>query len=195
MSFLKNIESLTKIIINAIKIKNELKKDNDKDKIELETEKIINDEIENKNNTRLSDAIRKEKQEKINSMKNIIILVILCLFSGCQLFKDPVKQEIQNHYDINSLKSSEKTYRISEPQVISIYDGDNITNYNFTIDWFVVHSDFLKTFNENQNLILNNNKKTEDYIKSLKNSGIVLVIITVSLLIINFILIYKLKIK
>ena len=161
MKFLNSIDHITNIIVNYLKIKRYLndKKEKEEKELEIKTDKYLNEEIDNSNDTRISDAIRKEKQKQINNLKyNTLILIVVSMLSGCSLFTS-TKTQLLNQYDINSLKSTDKTYRITEPQNISVYEDGIQTNLWFHRDWFIVHKDLLKDYNENQNIILNNQSK------------------------------------
>ena len=102
-----------------------------------------------KGNLDVVDAIRKEKQERIDKLKQQLLKIIIisfCLFiSGC--FNIPKDQP----WDVNSLKESERTFRIKE-QTIKV-DG-KWKSINFDEGWYLVSQDHMKTFNENQDDLL-----------------------------------------
>ena len=57
--------------------------------------------------------------------------------------------------DTNSLKTTDRTWNLFIGQNITIRndDGKQEVSY-FDQQWFLVHKDWIKTFNENQNFIL-----------------------------------------
>lgn len=91
---------------------------------------------------------------------SLLLLFVCC---GCFSFKEqlPTNNEIIEMYDSNSLKTSEKTYKIQDQTVISVYDNNKKSNIKFNDNWFVVHSDLLKTMNENQDYIIEVIKKKD----------------------------------
>lgn len=100
-------------------------------------------------------------------MKKIfIIFSLLICFCGCQYFTNsPISEmpeTLYENYDVNSLKSTDITYQLSEIDEIHVLvDGDKKL-IRFTEDWYIVHKDWIKTFNENQDIIINSaiQKKT-----------------------------------
>lgn len=122
--------------------------------------------------TKICDAIRIEKQKKIeealNKMKVESAVVFLCasLFvGGCGIF-NPSIREIpaninENAVDVNALKTTDKTYQVCNPTVIKVDDGKKQT-LSFDKNWYLVHADWLKKFNENQDALLSllDSKKT-----------------------------------
>lgn len=123
-----------------------------------------------KGNTEIIDAIRKEKQKRIDDMKNNLITIVgillipFCLTS-CRLF-NPTSQidmkVIEQKWDSNSLTEKDKTYKFSD-QSIKITNDSKPTMFHG--DWFVVNQDFIKTFNENQDTLI----KSLEKIKSITN--------------------------
>jgi len=127
----------------------------------------------------ICDAIRLEKQQRIeqglNEMNikptsNVISLLIITLgitwITGCASWFNPAIREIPanihgNAVDVNSLKSTDKTYQIVETKAIEVSDGKKQTIV-FNDNWFMVHKDWIKKFNENQNALLSliESKKT-----------------------------------
>ena len=172
---INTIAKILDILISVFKLQDLV------DKIKLKfnkdhiVNKIVNDELENKNNTRFSDAVRKQKQEKINMIKTILISFLL-ICAGCELFhnsQNTIPPDILDMYDLNSLTASDKTFRICHTNKITVYDGDIKTNLFFSSEWFVVNKDLLKTFNENQNLIIQKNKEYGRTIMILCSVGII----------------------
>jgi len=102
-----------------------------------------------KGNLDVVDAIRKEKQERIDKLKKQllkIIIILFCLFTaGCYTIPET------ETWDVNSLKESERTFRIKE-QTIKV-DG-KLRPVNFDDNWYLVSEDHMKTFNENQDDLL-----------------------------------------
>ena len=120
--------------------------------------KKFNSDIEN-GDTKLPDAFRKKKQEEINilihkeKIKNLSIILILLLFvGGCIHLVIPSSKPL---IDTNSLKTTDRTWNLFIGQNITIRndDGKQEVSY-FDQQWFLVHKDWIKTFNENQNFIL-----------------------------------------
>ena len=102
-------------------------------------------------------------------MSKIISILSVLLLSGCALFQPslPSKQEILDNYDVNQLKSTDKTFRLTKPQVVEVYDKEKKTEVIFDTTWFVVSTDLMKTYNENQNTIitlLNDRKQIQEKI-------------------------------
>jgi len=103
-----------------------------------------------KGNLDVVDAIRKEKQMKIEQLKKSLlplILFILFLFNGC--ISIPVSTE--RTWDVNSLKTEDHTFRIKE-QTIKV-DGE-WSSIKFNEGWYIVSEDHIKTFNENQDTLI-----------------------------------------
>ena len=89
-----------------------------------------------------------------------IIIVVLFFICGCINIK-PNKiseSDVIQQIDVNALKTQEKTYKIVDNQSITVYDNNDIKNLKYNSDWFIVHKDFIKLCNENQNFILDNFK-------------------------------------
>ena len=72
---------------------------------------------------------------------------------------------IQETFDVHQLKTEDKTYKLSNIQEICVYDKSCKTNYVFGTSWYVVHSDILKTMNENQDLLLEELKNKPKHLK------------------------------
>jgi len=98
-----------------------------------------------KGNLDIVDAIRKEKQERINKLKQQLMKIVIVLFclciAGCYTIPET------KTWDVNSLKDSERTFRIKE-QTIKV-DG-KWESVKFDEGWYIVSQDHIKTFNENQ---------------------------------------------
>ena len=77
---------------------------------------------------------------------------------------EKLKEEILQSYDKNILKSTDKSYRISEDVVVPVYVEGIKKKCLFTSENFIVHTDFIKTYNENQDLIIKKltNKKQDN---------------------------------
>jgi hypothetical protein len=103
-----------------------------------------------KGNMDVVDAIRKEKQKRINDLKRRLlrlILISLCLFVyGCGTI--PIHEK---SWDVNSLQEDERTFQIKEQEIA--VDG-KFGKVKFDAGWYVVSEDFIKTFNENQDSLL-----------------------------------------
>ena len=100
-------------------------------------------------NVRVIDAIRKEKQERINSMKRklfFIPLIFSIFVSSCNTIP-----KYEESWDINSLRDEEKTYQIKS-QDIKV--NGKLNKIHFNSDWYLVHRELIKTYNENQDNLL-----------------------------------------
>ncbi len=91
-------------------------------------------------------------------MKKFLTFALLTLFSTGCIFLHKQQQQVPNDlyisYDENSLKSTDVTYRLVGEPVIEVYVEGKKEKIRFTEKWFIVHEDWLKTFNDNQNLLL-----------------------------------------
>lgn len=113
-----------------------------------------------KGNLNVVDAIRKEKQERINKLKrNLLNIFLICAFcSTCIISCNSIpKKDIA--WDINSLKTEEQTFQIKEQ---SIKVNGKFKSIKFDENWYLVHENFIKTFNENQDTLLNVLEKTKE---------------------------------
>lgn len=101
-------------------------------------------------NLKLVDAIRKEKQERINKLKNQLLkcLIPISFFFIVSCNSIP---KYEKPWDVNSLRDEEKTYRIQEQ---NIWLSGKLNKTRFTDDWFLVHREFIKTHNENQDTLI-----------------------------------------
>ena len=124
------------------------------------------------------DAIRKEKQEKIDQMKRelgFVLILIFSMFVTTSCFTRhpstsiPIPHEStianiipnisevpkdvpQEHViDPNSLKTTEKTFPIKDQEIR--VSGD-IFKTKFPGNWFMVHEDLIKNYNENQDTLI-----------------------------------------
>jgi len=150
----KLLIDLVKLGVNISKKQSDLLKwrmsDDAKKYYTREENKVFYKELK-KGNLKVVDAIRKQKQKRINALRQevlngSIILLICCILSSCILI--PKKD---NEWDINSLKNEEHTFKI-KAQNIKL-DGQ-LKSVRFDDNWYIVHDDFIKTFNENQDLLL-----------------------------------------
>lgn len=126
-----------------------------------------------KGDTEICDAIRIEKQRKIeealnkmNIKKIAIPCILMCfLLSGCGLLNIGIREVPKNINDnavnVQSLKTTDKTYQVVDTQNIKVDDGKKQT-ISFDENWYLVHRDWLKKFNENQDALINliDSKKT-----------------------------------
>lgn len=111
-----------------------------------------------KGNSEIIDVIRKEKQKRIKELKRttkiILVFFMTSLLIGCV--------SIPNDINLapSALKTTEKTYSIKRPQVLSTSQG----SIQFDKGWHVVYKDYIKEHNENQNDLIQalerNNKIT-----------------------------------
>ena len=103
-----------------------------------------------KGNMEVIDAIRKEKQKRIEKLKSTLlplIIITMLFICGCSMI--PVSTE--HTWDVNSLKESERTFRIKE-QTIKV-DG-KWKSIKFDEGWYLVSEDHIKTDNENQDTLI-----------------------------------------
>ena len=158
------LESASKLITLFVDIETKLLNwklsDDAKKYYNDQVDKKFNSNIE-KGNTKLPDAIRKEKQDRINilinkeKLKTLPIVILTMLFiHGCIHIMFPSSIDKPN-VDVNSLKTNDRTWNLYTSQPINIRndDGKQEISY-FNENWFLVHKDWIKTFNENQNFIL-----------------------------------------
>lgn len=111
-----------------------------------------------KGNSDIVDAIRKEKQQRIEDLKRqsliVFILIFLLPLASCSMFRSlpiPDTKVIEQKYDANSLAEKDKTYKFSDQDLRL---NGNMIKTEFKGDWHIVSEDFLKTFNENQNTLI-----------------------------------------
>lgn len=123
-----------------------------------------------------------------------IFCIFFIGFIGCVSI-DEIPKNLYENYDVNSLKSTDITYQLATTNDVSVivYDKEELIRFNQ--DWYLVHKDWIKTFNENQDTILDmlDQKKSqrienwENKKKIIKNVvwysiiGIVLLIVGVKL--------------
>lgn len=128
--------------------------------------------------------------------KYFFFIFCICFigFIGCVSI-DEIPKNLYENYDVNSLKSTDITYQLATTNDVSVivYDKEELIRFNQ--DWYLVHKDWIKTFNENQDTILDmmDQKKSqrienwENKKKIIKNVvwysiiGIILLIIGVKL--------------
>lgn len=128
--------------------------------------------------------------------KYFFFIFCICFigFIGCVSI-DEIPKNLYENYDVNSLKSTDITYQLATTNDVSVivYDKEELIRFNQ--DWYLVHKDWIKTFNENQDTILDmlDQKKSqrienwENKKKIIKNVvwysiiGIVLLIVGVKL--------------
>ena len=127
-------------------------------------------------------------------MKNIFILFLLLICNGCFTSKPqqeviPQKEEIIQVYDVNSLKTTDITYRVQNKTKIPVYQEGDKKTVLFTEDWFIVHKDLLKTMNENQDLLTKLLKKNKNGIYFPRYIGYIMIALG-ALMILNSILIF-----
>lgn len=127
-------------------------------------------------------------------MKNIFILFLLLICNGCFTSKPqqeviPQKEEIIQVYDVNSLKTTDITYRVQDKTKIPVYQEGDKKTVLFTEDWFVVHKDLLKTMNENQDLLTELLKKNKNGVYFPRYIGYIMIALG-ALMILNSILIF-----
>lgn len=89
------------------------------------------------------------------------VLFTLVLISGLMGCWHLPKDLNQDDYDVNSLKSTDKTYQLAKIQTIEVIDDKKIEKA-FDDNWYLVHNDWIKTFNKNQDSLL---KLLEDLMK------------------------------
>lgn len=80
----------------------------------------------------------------------LFTLIVMISINGCRMLPKDINQ---NEYDVNSLRTTDKTYQITEPQIIKVNDDKKIEML-FDSNWFLVHNDWIKTFNKNQDTLL-----------------------------------------
>ena len=118
-------------------------------------------------NISVVDAIRKEKQQRINDMKtdvlSLLLIIMIPFISSCFTSSNSVPvpdfQIIEQQWNSDSLKDKDKTYKIEE-QTIKIEDESKPVH--FKGNWFIVNEDFIKTFNENQDTLIKSLEKTKE---------------------------------
>lgn len=127
-------------------------------------------------------------------MRKYFFFIFCICFIGCVSI-DEIPKNLYENYDVNSLKSTDITYQLATTNDVSVivYDKEELIRFNQ--DWYLVHKDWIKTFNENQDTILDmlDQKKSqrienwENKKKIIKNVvwysiiGIVLLIVGVKL--------------
>lgn len=95
-------------------------------------------------------------------MKKILFIIsFVCILSGCFSISIPAIID-GNAIDVNVLKENDRTWNIAKNQTIIVSVDNNDTKMNFNEKWYLVHEDWIKTFNENQDLLI-------EYFKNSKN--------------------------
>ena len=128
-------------------------------------------------------------------MKTFIFFLITLMCCGCFTSKPeqqtviPQKEEVIQVYDVNSLKTTDITYRLQNKTKIPVYEEGDKKTVQFNEDWFVVHKDLLKTMNENQDLLTKLLKKNKNGIYFPKYIGYIMLALG-ALMILNSILIF-----
>ncbi len=129
------------------------------------------------------DAIEKEKQQRINDLKQqflkcIVIILFLSILNSCSMI--PKKQ---NTWDENSLLTNEKTYQLKSQ---NIKVKNQLSSVPVDDNYYIVHRDYIKTFNQNQDDLLASLNKLKDQDKYMKiglgSMVIILVIIILFIL-------------
>lgn len=83
---------------------------------------------------------------------SIFVFVLCLVVAGC--LSPDVPKDINETYDVNSLKTTDVTYQLATTNTVSVLVDQSEKSMTFTTDWYLVHKDWIKTFNENQNTIL-----------------------------------------
>lgn len=121
------------------------------------------------------DAIRKEKQNRINKMKSLLPLIIcLPLLSSCAS-DIPF---IEKKWDVNSLLEKDKTYALDQESVKIKGKSDPI---QFKGNWYIVSEDFVKTFNENQDTLIASLEKVKEINAKVERSNKVILYLFIPL--------------
>lgn len=162
------LSGLIRIGVNLTNKQNELLKwrmSPDAQKYYTEQENIDFYKALSKGDISVVDAIRKEKQQRINQMvQELLSIVMICLLSlctSCTMFHSPLNNVpvIEQKYNTQSLQEKDKTYKLEEQPV----KVENVkAPVLFKGDWFVVPEDFIKTCNENQDKLLKALEKTKE---------------------------------
>lgn len=144
-----------------------------------------------KGNLETVDAIRKEKQHKIEKLKNslVTIIILICGLSLVGCLRMP--KQIDKSYDTRSLKFSDQTFEFNNQ---NIRLSGSIKSTHFDGDWVVVSKDFIKTFNENQDALIesltqqkNMKNKLEIYkMISMASVGGLIVLLIICIILIAF---------
>lgn len=87
-------------------------------------------------------------------MKKILFVVsFVCVLSGCFNISIPAIVD-SSAVDVNVLKENDRTWKLAKNQTIIVSVDSNDTKMNFNEKWYLVHEDWIKTFNENQDLLI-----------------------------------------
>ena len=153
-----------------------------------------------KGDTKVIDAIRKEKQQRINDLKNNVLSVILFLFMiplvtcSCSLFNNKSQLDmkiIEQRWDSNSLTDKDRTYKLDISKPVKIETESK--SIFFKGNWYIVNEDFIKTFNENQDTLLKSLEKTNELKNKNEQQKNILVILSIVSFICIFIMFLKRK--
>lgn len=149
------LDKVLSVLTMVIKILDVFTRKTKQKQMDKKKNEIFNDKLNSKD-TSICDAIRKDKQKKINSLKTCILFTIIMFTFGCINIKPQpnIEETTIESIDIHQLKTEDKTYKIVDKQQIKVFDKSEEKDYVFTEDWFVVHSDILKSMNENQDLLI-----------------------------------------
>jgi len=137
-----------------------------------------------KGNMLVVDAIRKEKQKKIEDLKRSLLSIIVVLFIISFTSCGTVPNVYENSYDVNSVKETEKTHVFNDQDIK--LSGD-LKSTKFNGEWVIVHPDFIKTFNENQDTLIECLQK----LKKIKYVNVGLSITTLVLSILSIIMVLR----
>ncbi len=112
-------------------------------------------------NMDIVNAIRKEKQDRINKLKQDLLLgFMLCLISlsliGCIPMNNGIEIPLDLEptiatYNPGNLKTTEQTFSIITPRV-RVQDEENPVQLEG--EWIAVHPDYIKEHNENQDTLI-----------------------------------------
>jgi hypothetical protein len=101
-----------------------------------------------KTNFTISDLVAVVDEEyAIDKLKASLLILLVMSFTGCAII--PVATE--QAWDVNSLKDTERTFEIQEQTIKVKGKWKDIT---FDEGWYVVSSDHIKLFNENQDTLI-----------------------------------------
>ena len=106
--------------------------------------------------TKIWDCIPSEIKFNLDIIIGITILIVLGLCCGCaSMTKDDIPSDaLKPSYDVNSLKDTDRTYNIISNHTITVTVSDKPVECVFNDNWYIVHKDWIKKFNENQDALL-----------------------------------------
>lgn len=97
-------------------------------------------------------------------MKKLSFFIVLTtVLSGCFNISIPAVLD-NNAIDVNVLKENDRTWKLAKNQTVIVSVDNNDNKMNFNEKWYLVHEDWIKTFNENQDLLI-------EYFKESKNNS------------------------